>query len=180
MGKESHPVINNCLGTVLGGLVLAAILAFIPWVRNFFLSLVKIIFQFLISSSQLPNYIIVLLSIISLLSIIAIFIKIEKGFRKKDVTKVEGYTHDIILGLKWQWSRIINKFPSSDLWCFCPECNNRLVNVKNVDYQRGIVSTVFHCEHCGFISETLPGDLDNVKERISREIERKINTGEVD
>ena len=182
MEKESHPVINACLGTVIGTLIAAGIIAFIPLVRNFVFSLFVYIYQYLISKSQLPNYVISLLSlsVLSIFLIISLVIKTINKIRNKDTTSVNAYTEDMILDLKWRWSRIENKFPSDDLWCFCPECDGRLVHEHVYDHYVGTQKgTVFHCNHCGFASKELPGNYEDIKKRISIEVERKINTGEV-
>jgi hypothetical protein len=50
MEKEKHPIINGCLATVIGTIIATGILALIPILRNFFLSLLERIFQFLISN----------------------------------------------------------------------------------------------------------------------------------
>jgi len=94
---------------------------------------------------------------------------------------LQDYTQDEdIFGVKWSWSYIYGKMDPLSLTAFCPNCTNRLDTEDN--WRRGrsgfIYPPITHvCTNCGFRREHQHQRME-LTDRVMKEIERRINSGE--
>ena len=102
----------------------------------------------------------------------------------QDRSPHQGYTEDLIYGMRWRWSWD-GRHPSA-LACFCPDCDAQLV----ASHDSLLEETYFICERCppnstsfGFknplrIVTRRPRHPHYTIEATAREIQRKVRTGE--
>lgn len=167
---------NSSLATqVIAGLVVAAIIGAVSFVPGAFKWVVEVVSAFwnhLFGATTLPNWSLYLLALMSLNTIIysaALVIK-PKG------SNITAYTHDTFLGLNWRWSYISGR--PVNAWAFCPDCDTMLVYSELGSYFDPIRKTVLTCETCSKDMLNHEGDRDYLVEKIHRQIDRKIRTGE--
>ena len=177
--SEKHPIRNGIIVTIVGGIILAGLLYFIPKFFAFFQSITSIIWNYLLSETLIPNSFLCLLIILAIPTVLG-FIKFffrSKLQRTSDENNLGLYKSDFLFGMLWKWSFInTNDLPSQDLWCFCPNCATRLV--YKLGYNGKEMTTNFLCENCGFSSKQFVGNNTAALNTVIREIERRINTGE--
>ena len=112
----------------------------------------------------------------SLIGIVTIVSSLHKA--NDDVFKHLYYIEDVIYDLKWRWSWVDNQI--TNLWCFCPKCDAELVYDDSVCFNPALNHfTDFNCENCRKRVGRVPGgNKDFTLGKISREIDRRIRTGE--
>lgn len=91
----------------------------------------------------------------------------------------EDYTHDMIEGVEWRWNYPNGVLDSYPFNAFCPDskCMSRLTyEVMRIPASHAY-STSYTCPCCGS-KKTLKGTHTDIKDRISIEVERRINTGQ--
>jgi len=86
------------------------------------------------------------------------------------------YTEDSFLGCNWRWQYFRNDV--TDLDCYCPKCDNQVVFVQNRHLGPNRNTTILECERCGWASTRLKGLAPWVRARVTREIDRKLRSGE--
>ena len=154
---------------IVAGLVVAAVvgaISFIPGVFKWVAASVIDLWIHLRGTSWFPNwsvYLLVLMSIHTLVYWIARVTK-PKG------PNVTAYNQDTFLGLKWRWLYIAGR--PANAWAFCPHCDTVLV------YSEDTRQTVLTCETCARDLLQHEGDKDYLVQKIRRQIERKIRSGE--
>ncbi len=186
---EKSQVWTGIISTVVGGLILAAVYALWPAVREWINGVFKYIgsalvsaWSYLLSSIEIPwllFWLLILLAIPTLWKIVSPIVnKIRKIPAEQTEPNLKEYVEDRFLNLIWRWKFTKNGFPDTSLWCFCPECNTRVVVVYRHG-RAGALGTSLFCETCGEEKFFVDGkDRDDIKGMISRQIERRINTGE--
>jgi hypothetical protein len=165
------------LATILGGLILS----WIPVTRNIVSSFFNAIgsfyhvaWDFLTSEGRFPWILIVILFSLAFPTLV----KIVRRLIPKPKTEPEvyepsqqDYVEDEFFGAIWRW---VSERPAA----FCPRCQTRLI--YNLGYShRGLgMTTSLYCETCERTIATLDGDREQVLGMVTRQIEKKINTGE--
>ena len=174
MPEEKHPIRNGIIVTVVGGVILAIILALwntIVVLLKWLVSTVGDIWMFIISKVSIPWIILILLVVLSLPTIW----RFAKTFipERNESLSLQNYRQDTMFNVVWKWAETP---PSSirRINGFCVKCQTRLVYETGFDNNE----TVFVCEKCGTRSDKFTGDIDNALGVVWRQIERKINTGE--
>lgn len=183
--KHPHPLRTAIIATVVGGLILSAILM----LRGFFIEAVSQawagaiwLWNALLSYYLLPGWVFLIIGLFAIFGL-AIGIAVLYGvLQPQKEPAYQSYTEDMLYEAKWRWSWNGNKV--LNLWCFCPVCDAELIPVK------AFRETNFTCEHCppdsedyyhrprGRVVSTMPGDGRNVINAVEREIRRRIRTGE--
>ena len=124
-------------------------------------------------ASGLPNwslYLLVLIAIQSLLNLI-------KRLRKPKGPNISAYNQDSFLGVIWRWSYIGNN--PRNAWAFCPYCDTVLVySERRAKYSYSIEETILTCETCNREMLKHEGDKNYLVDKIHRQIDRIIRTGE--
>ncbi|MGB5148320.1 MAG: hypothetical protein WBN86_14470 [Porticoccaceae bacterium] len=171
MTDEKHSSISS---QVVAGLIVAAIIgaiSFIPGVLKWVTETASAIWSHLLGTTGLPNWSLYLLAILSI-NTLAYWISLAIKPKGPDVS---SYNHDTFLGLKWRWS-YISGHPAG-AWAFCPHCDTVLVYYTNSRYDPDY-KTVLTCETCNRELLSHEGDKDYLVQKIHRQIDRKIRTGE--
>ncbi|MBA7495279.1 hypothetical protein ES702_05861 [subsurface metagenome] len=177
--KESHPVRNGIIATVVGGIMLSAI----PPLREYALKVlgwiwsgVVWVWEALISGYSIPGWVLLILGLLSIIGVVNIYLAIRSG----DEPEFMKYTEDFIYGAKWRWSWAGNTI--TNLWCFCPKRDAQLVyddsSCRNI--LSDVRKTDFICERCGnkVIASISGGDKNYAIGAAEREILRRIRTNE--
>ena len=188
--KHSHLVRNGVIVTVVGGLVLAAIMSLIPQLRAFFVNAtlwawrgVTRVWAALISNYSVPGWVFLIIGLFALVGLALLCVILWFRIKPEIEPKYKKYTEDMLYGAKWRWSWQGNEI--SNLWCFCPICDAQLV------YSEGYAETYFICERCSpdradrhyraqgrVIATVEGGDRYYAESAAKREILRRIRTGE--
>ena len=160
---------------VIAGLVVAVIIgavSFVPGAFKWALEVVSIFWNHLFGVSALRNWSLYVLALMSLNTIIywAVLVFKTKG------PNIAAYKQDSFLGLKWRWSYVSGS--PVNAWAFCPHCDTMLVYSVNGSFYDADRTTVLSCETCGQEMLHHKGDKEYLVEKIHRQIDRKIRTGE--
>ena len=137
--KQSHPVRNGVVATVIGGVILATILPVRDLVVNA-VSLVAAVITWvwttLTNHYAIPGWIAAIGGLFAIVGLIGVLGR----FQWRDSHPYHCYTEDMIDGATWRWAWTGNRI--ADLRCFCPDCDAELVPVESYG------STDFVCERC--------------------------------
>jgi hypothetical protein len=160
---------------VIAGLIVAAVLGAISFVPVAFKWVVEVATDFwshLLGTSEFPNWSLYLLA---LMSIHTLMYWVARVINPKG-PNIAAYNHDTFLGLKWRWSYISGH--PTNAWAFCPHCDTMLVYSEVGSFYDPNRKTVLACETCGRDTLHHKGDKDYLVQKIHRQIDRKIRTGE--
>ena len=180
--KESHPIRNGAIATIIGGIILSFWPSFrelLAKVALWFWSLLSSIWEWLLSSHKVNGWVLVLLVILSVLVLIKLASLIV---RKKELGVEDLYKSDYLFGTEWHWS--YSNGSIRNLWCLCPSCKSELVYSEFIpnkfDYSHdGLEPEVdFICERCNATRCSLRGDKNYALGTVEREIRRKIRNNE--
>ena len=176
---------NGIIATVVGGLILSAIL---PQSRDFLVdamswvwAAISWIWAALISHYSIPGWVFLIIGLLALAGLV----RLCMVFWPQNEQAYKNYTEDMLYEAKWRWSWDGSQI--SNLCCFCPRCDAQLVYSE--DYIHG--KTDFICERCppdgpdlpdrphGRVVATVNGDrYYHAVGAVEREILRRIRTSE--
>lgn len=88
----------------------------------------------------------------------------------------ESYTQDSFFEAVWEWGWWHGGIRG--LVSLCPRCQCELVAEKYWSEERGGYVVHLRCQHCGYIVATPGGSAGDLDARVTREIRRKVRTGE--
>lgn len=180
--KDSHPIRNGLVITVIGGILLS----FWPPFKDFLITslswswgVIKSIGFWLSGTHEFYGWLFLLLLLLSIPSMFgaALFV-----FKKKQPSLEEIYTSDFLFGASWHWSYLNGSI--RNLWCLCTVCKNELIYSEfrpdRFKYRHdGLeAKTDFICERCNITCCTLKGDREYALGIVEREIRRKIRNNE--
>jgi hypothetical protein len=127
------------------------------------------------SSSQVPNWFLLILCIIAVMYIA----KIGRAViyrcmlkEKEEESALKSYTQDLIFDIFWRWTNVNGLF--TGLKPYCSKCDYELT--PNTIVSLG-THTHFSCDHCKCVVAKFEMSLDDISRRVYREIERKFRTG---
>jgi len=162
---------------VISGLLLAAILGIatlFPSAISWAINLAEKLYNHLKCSVSIPYFLLYFFILTSAIVILfGLFNLLSKKEKKQEIT---DYTQDSFFGVTWRWG--YNNGLDSHLrpWCFCPNCETRLVYSEN--YFGNEKYTVLRCEYCNKDVLKELGSKEYLINKVIRQIERKVNTGE--
>lgn len=152
----------------------------ISWAWN----VVSWIWMMLNSSHSILGWLILVFSLLAFLGLLILAAMLLRYFQGNIQPAHLSYVEDMIDGIRWRWRWVGNQI--SDLSCFCPSCDSRLI------YHEGFGQTDLICERCpadGSLGPARPrgrvvttvegGGRSYAVGAAAREIERRIRTGEV-
>jgi hypothetical protein len=168
--EEKHVVRNSVLGSVIGGLLLAFLLWLIPGLWVWLVSAIDQLVGFLVSRVSVPVWLIGIAILAIIPTIIMVVALIIASLKRPSEPTWLAYTTDRFDRMTWRWSYRNNSV--SNLGCFCPHDDTRLV------YLRGYENISFECETCKAKFGPFDGDIDYVHAKIERQIERKVRNDE--
>jgi hypothetical protein len=137
-----------------------------PTIENHFRPLTS----YAAGSSSIPNWIILIGAISFLFTVAAITKHLWLRFSPPGW---KDYTSDEILGINWRWRWDNNAI--AGLIAFCPTCD---MEVSGYTPEYTEFQTDFYCDRCNRSLQTLNMEPQYIADRVIREIERKVRTGE--
>lgn len=164
---------SSITSRVVAGVLLAAVLwgaTFIPGLFAWLSIKAGLLSTHLGYPSELPNWGVYLLVITSVPSLMLLINAIKKD-KGQSITE---YTQDHFWGLNWRWSYIGDQ--PHDPWAFCNTCDTCLVYLESGVYKQKAIS--LHCETCESKLLEQDGDKQYLIDKVHRQIDRKIRTGE--
>ena len=166
------------ISTVVGGLILAAILAFVPRAWSFtchafslIASAISAFWSHLAASSSVPHWLLYLLVALALPFVCRTLARLRPDNSGDDPYR--AYQTDVFFGVRWKWDYGYNNEPVG-IWGECPQCRTDLV----YSYDDILHRTDFTCETCHKTLAKLEGNKGFVLGKVARQVERKIRTGE--
>lgn len=174
MAKSKEGLFSEAWKGVAGAASLAVFAWVMDWVKpvwEWLLAALKSCWSHLVTSSLIPNWVTYAMSLA--LAISALRWALRAWESRKD--NHERFTQFNFMGGVWRWN-----FMSGAIWnlgVYCPTCDGVLVYEENTDqFFRTVVN--WHCERCNSICVSCKGDKDYLNDRVKREIDRLIRTGE--
>jgi hypothetical protein len=177
--KERHQIRNGVIATVVGGALLTLWPSFRDWFADllaWLLALLEASLGWAASTHAVYGWVLVGSVLLAAPTVVSALIRL---FSKTEAAHINGYTHDSLFGADWTW-RYINE-AIIGLWCLCPDCKSELVYSETLPppFKVGIEArTDFDCERCQVTRVSLAGRKDFAIGTVTREIRRKIRTGE--
>ena len=172
MADDKHASVKS---QVVAGLVVAAVIAavsFVPGAVKWVAEVAAAFWSHLLGTSGFPNWSLYLLALMSIHTLVYWAARATKP----KGPNVASYNHDTFLGLKWRWSYIAGQ--PANAWAFCPHCDTMLVYSEVGRFFDPDRKTVLTCETCGRDMLQHEGDRDYLVQKIHRQIDRKIRSGE--
>lgn len=180
--KESHPIRNGAIASVIGGIILSFWEPFrliLIDVALWSWELLTSVWEWFSSTHQIYGWGIMLLIGLSVPSLIKLFSLIVK---EKKLGVEDLYKSDYLFGVNWHWYYFNGSI--RNLWCLCPSCKNELVYSEFVPDKYNYLhnhlkqKTDFICERCNTTRCSLKGDKKYALGTVEREIRRKIRSNE--
>ena len=180
--KESHPIRNSVIASVIGGIILS----FWPPFREFlvntaswFWGVIKSFGTWLSTTQDIYGWVLLLLIALSIPTLVKAISLVAK---KREPGVEDLYNSDYLFGANWHWTYFNGSI--HNLWCLCPSCKNELVYSEfrpdryNFDHAGLELKTSFDCERCNTSPCTLKGNKEYALGTVEREIRRKIRNDE--
>ncbi len=163
---------SNVVVNVVATVIATGILAGLGWLASQFPSVFTNIWRYITAPMSISRWIVWLAAgyiSFSLLRGLLRWVRSVLSVPAEDW----NYVEDTFDGLLWRWGPPPHGL--HHLASFCPTCNTRLV-VERILYFKGTLNpgTSFFCETCNRELAQLPGNLGDVKDRVGRQIERKV------
>lgn len=178
--SDSNSVRNGVLATVLGSVLLTVIGNLWPPAKDALMRVWAAIaagVQLLSDSYPVQGWVLLTIGLLALVTLVRLVVGLRPGQAPSYVSFTEQRLHGAIWRWRWREGNI------SNLWCYCPNCDMELVYDDST--ARGFVRveeprTDFFCERCnGSVVARIPGgDKEYALGSVSREIHRRIRTGE--
>lgn len=179
--RETHSVRNGVIGTVVGGIALAALGELWPPFKDVLAWLWERVASFLAlfgASYATPGWVLAPLGLLALVTVIRMIVALRSSAPTGPTYL--GYVEDVLFGAKWRWHWFGHEIQG--LWCFCPRCDGELVYDDSPSqnlYSPEGPNTRFFCEHCQHTEVArLKGGKAYALDSVRREIRRKARTGE--
>lgn len=171
--------------TVVGGLILAAILAVLvtiyPDVGSFWRDVVsasKSAFAFVTASTLTPNWLLGLFILAALVLAWAILETcrdhLTASTSKIPPTSYLNYTSDNFIGLRWRWSYAGSQLQG--LKSYCPSCDC-LIDPKAKESLYSLRETEFYCDLCNKSMHMTNEHPFELERKIYKFIDQKIRSG---
>lgn len=170
---------NNIIATVVGGLILAALLAALSHVWAparlaliWLWGLVVTVWGALVASYQVPGWLLLVLGFFAAVFVVRVASAYLRS--KSSISPHRSYTSDNMFGARWHWSWSDDRIVQ--LWASCPSCQGELVYLNSRDnYLLSVPHAKFLCEHCQQVLVDIPGgEYQYAIAAVEREIRRRI------
>ena len=177
MKKKDHSIRNSVIATLIASLIIAIVkplrdIALV--VLRWFLELILTFPGHLASAASVPWWLIYAAIVLLALLLWRAARRVVNDFAA-DAAKESplSYTTDRFHGLVWRWL-IDSDFQPYRISTFCPRCDMQL-HPGSPGYG---YPTQFHCDKCGFTSDTIEMEPEPLEKWVIREIQRKLRTNE--
>jgi hypothetical protein len=168
------PVWSKVIATgIIGMLVFIAdhYLNILSKLQNF----ANITFAYINSSTEIKNWLLLIMSLCSLLvGIFLIALIWNLFFSKKEQIGWKSYQSDNFYGLEWHWEYNMFTEEPEELYTLCPNCKYQLFPDEH-QYPTPILK--YHCENCHTQFPTINLLYSNLKHKIILNIQQKLRTG---
>lgn len=177
---DPNPVRTGVIGTIVGGIALAALAELWPPAKTSLLwawERVKSFAALFGDDYRTSGWLLALLGVLALITVVRFLAGLRANLAP-DYTKFVALP---LYGATWHWTWRSGEI--SNLWCLCPTCQAELVyddsSVRNI-YTHEREHTKFVCETCGgkIVATVDGGDKDYALDAVKREIRRRVRTGE--
>ena len=162
---------------VIAGVILGApaVLAAYNWWTEFVAAVARTA-RFLLATTPVWNWLIVIFCLCAVV-VVGIFALVVYAWIRPDVAPSwRTYRADEFLGMKWRW-RYDDNNQIRDLLPFCPHCDFQIVPHDASDSPVSI-RTEFRCDDCETHVCTLNSSLPVIEDRVARQIQKKMRSGE--
>jgi predicted RNA-binding Zn-ribbon protein involved in translation (DUF1610 family) len=157
--------------------IIALIVAVATYILNLWpdiLSLIKLTWGFITSSTSTPNWLLTIMAIPCFLFVMAILPSL-KG-KKNQTSSFTDYVKDNFEGLSWGWRYHGQQI--TNLHCLCPKCQYQIIPRAEHDYQKGGFVYIYACEECGYKVSPVAIENHEFEQKIELKIQKKLRTGE--
>jgi len=174
---KDHSLRNGIIAAIAGAIALPLLAWLLGWLGTILRAL-GLIGRFLVASTSLPRWLIVLLVLGLLASVF--------GALKRRLTAITqpleigwlSYTTDVFPGFDgavWRW-----RYSGDSILrivAFCPRCDMQLA-ARYGPVGFGGYRTTLACENCNWSSSEIEGELNEIISRVERLIQRKLRSEE--
>lgn len=134
--------------------------------------------KFAILTTNVPNWLFGLMSILSLLAVIISFVAVWIKMNPSE-SELEpdwrSYKSDIFFGLRWRWE-YFDDGNIYDVYTFCPHCDFQ-VFPYNVSTFRMVDRISFSCDSCKQNLCEIDESLESLENKVRRLIQQKVRNG---
>lgn len=166
---------------VIAGVILAAGATIVTYLLNWWPIIgqaTRSSYNYAFHTSNISNWLlglIVILSIPTILFVIALFWGKIHPQKTKNGPDWQSYRSDIYFGLRWRWE-YFDDGTIHNLYTFCPNCDFQIYP-HNASAFRFIDRIGFHCDSCGKNLGELDDSSSSLENKVRRFIQQKIRTG---
>lgn len=166
---------NTIRGKVTPSLITAAILSLvttlIPGGWSWVFAQCHRMWEWLVGDVTVPVWLLALLSLISLVFLVAVGFFIYAATRKPEADIADRYAEDTIFEIRWRWS--YGQHGIYGLCSFCPRCDMQ-VFARDVGAFSALDRVVYHCDDCGTDLNRFQFGREEVESRVTRKIHQRI------
>lgn len=179
---DTHTIRNGIIATVVGGVILAAILSLLGWLPKLLRWLAALalgVLRHFAGSVQIPIWLLYVLAGGCLVLVVRVILSLlsSGGPTWRDYTQD---TFPVLGDMVWRWDYVHGK--PFDVWCYCPNDDTKLVystrQGNRYSLHRNELITRVTCETCGKTYPPVLGDVPYIVNAARRQIDRKLRTGE--
>ena len=173
--RGDHPILYSTVAGVLATAICALLAFLVPGLCRWTLDAGSAAWKFLTATAGTPHWALIALAIVAAPTIYRTVRLLVPAKRSSPTTRpahFTDYTEDTFFGVVWRWGYQQGQLlrPAG----FCPACDTRLVYSEPF---RGICVNLI-CEHCHKVVYEGEGGLEDALNRVERQVERKIRSGE--
>jgi hypothetical protein len=166
---------NSIRSKVVPSLVTAAIISLvttlIPGGWRWVFSKCHSGWLWLLDSTVIPIWFLVLLSLLALVLLVAVAVLIYASVRKAKDDPALGYTEDTFFGIRWRWR--YGQHGIFQLCSFCPRCDLQVYSRHSSNFN-ALDSVVYHCDDCRTELHHSDVSHEEVENLVKRKIQQKI------
>jgi hypothetical protein len=138
---------------------------------------VSVTIRFLVASTALPHWAILIMVLLSLTALLALGAMLWARIRPHATSSLPdwtSYTTDVFLGLRWKWTYIGTQM--SNPAAFCPTCDYQIHPQRG--RRRGSDTIIdFHCDSCSKTVASFTDSYGELKSKAERLAQKNIRNG---
>jgi len=138
-------------------------------------SAVSVVWNWLFASTKVANWLVLVLSLISIAAIVVVGLAIWHSSASSKATGPHwsNYTEDRFFGLRWRWGYAGGRIV--DLHTFCPNCDYQ-VFPHNASPFSAVDRLAFTCDSCGRNLGNFDENLSHLESKAERFIQQKLRS----
>jgi hypothetical protein len=174
MAETKHPIRNSVIASLTTAVITAIALAIVPggwpWVLTKLRNAASVTFAWLNSGIVLPAWLVLLLSILSILVIVALAL-LGFALLRKGGARADAFTSAEFFGIKWRWK--YGHHGIHTIVSFCPVCDLQ-VHPQNASSYRAIDWVAFRCDEGHWQSQDFQCSYEELEDRVRRKIQQQL------